>query len=194
MSKDDFFLNNPQVKGFLITTREGEILAESFNRQLDKVTKNEILKKINSIITNGEELAKLLEILNTKRILVETEKFYIILTCSANYILTIIVDRDASLGMTFLNIQSLIYEYENPESNFQVALQSILDLMEKKDEDRLVIERKYMAEIFNNNLWITDRKDGLPKLIDTITWFFKAQGIQISYEGNLIIFLKNNED
>jgi len=66
----------------------------------------------------------------------------------------------------------------------------IISLMEEQDTNSLVIERKYLSELFGGEILNYNTFDGLPVLTGRIEIELNSKKIEVKYKGKLIEFTK----
>ncbi len=64
----------------------------------------------------------------------------------------------------------------------------ILSLIKEKDTNSLIIERKYLSELFDSKNLKFNTCDGMPTLKCLMEIELQSKKIKVEYEGNLIIF------
>ena len=61
-------------------------------------------------------------------------------------------------------------------------------MMKEKNLKRIIVERKYLSEIFDNDVLIEDTIDSLPNLHNVVFFYFRGHEINVKIKNNLIIF------
>ncbi|MFX1274241.1 MAG: hypothetical protein ACFFBP_21750 [Promethearchaeota archaeon] len=92
----------------------------------------------------------------------------------------------------FLNNMKVPKKFNESVSKLNDALEHIRSIFKREDLRKMIIERKYLMEFFDESLIKYDDPDFRPTLIPLVTSFFKKNGIEIMYHGNLVIFLISN--
>lgn len=117
-----FFGCNPNIQGWIFLSKEGLPVSSALPRDVNDIVVSAMSAAILSV---SERAVKELARGNLKRILIESADNIIILSkAGPNYILCTLTRSGASLGMVFLNIQSVINKFLSG------------DLDDKDDEDR----------------------------------------------------------
>jgi hypothetical protein len=75
----------------------------------------------------------------------------------------------------------------------EMTCNKIIQLMEQKDTRVLIIERKYLLELFNRQIIEISEDDALPYLSKVIG-YLKRHNIDTTYDGTLIKFVKKDEE
>ncbi|GAI75918.1 unnamed protein product, partial [marine sediment metagenome] len=82
--------------------------------------------------------------------------------------------------------------YPNSIENATIqAIDKIKSLLKDKNIKELVIERKYLLEMFDGNIIEMKETDRIPMLLHYTELKFIKQGIKIEYNGDLIKFINN---
>lgn len=183
---------NSDVIGAALFTTSGLVIRTIFAQGVNEVLIGELSAKIQ---INAQISVKELSLGHLTRILIDCEEGKIILSkAGKNSILCMIVKPDAKLGMIFLNSQSLSGKIGSRDLNrdeVEKAVNKILSIMKEKETNTLTFEKKYLPELFTNEILRFDTEDGLPNVNYGASIHFNRQGIDIKYEDELVIFVKN---
>lgn len=72
------------------------------------------------------------------------------------------------------------------------ALERLREIFIREDLRRLVIERKYLMEFFDESLIEMKDPDLLPTLVSHANLIFEKNGLEIMYNGDLVVFFIND--
>ena len=175
----------PEIKGAIIFSRSGFIHACELP---ENVNEKQFLKEGSSFIDVGHSIIKQFGQKKINRIMINTMDLIFLFVPAKDHILMIAAESHVSLGLLFLNSKRVMEKFGAVESAAFEAKNKIISIMDEQGENKIFFERKFLSEIFYRNLWTLDSEDGLPSLRDSVEIQLKAEGIEVTYEGNEIIF------
>ena len=134
-----------------------------------------------AILSMSERAVEELDRGKLKRILIEgVDGIMILYKVRENAILIVSTTTSARLGLIELD--------SNPQNwSARIAYDKIVSIMKKESVNKLAIERKYLPEIFNDDV-LEISIDGLPILKPFALEYFRLRGIKAKPYGNVLKF------
>ena len=95
---------------------------------------------------------------------------------------------DARFGLGYLDLQKLISSFQKFKNKAKIAYGKLNTMMKEKNLKRIIVERKYLSEIFDKEVLIEDTIDTLPNLHNVVFFYFRGHDINVKIKNDIIIF------
>lgn len=180
----------PEIKAAVLVTTEGMPIASAIPREVDDVKVSAIVSALLSI---SEQVIADMKKGDFDQLNIRGSFGYIlILQAGPREVLMVSTTSDVRLGLLFLELRQTIGGVLMNNPIVAKSFEKIKSLMKEKSVEELKIERKYLLEIFEDEVLHISDIDGLPTLKPWLVIFFNNNGIWTKIQGDSIEFIKQN--